>query len=145
MPSANVVGDPWFAIFGGLKNLRAAWPSRGWSWDMRVSCVSSSFITELDAKARAAASAILPKEWTPATISAAPSALREIAERTGGLRTGQAIFSAPTIALGAAFAYGLWWPWGDGMTTSMRIGLGGPQSSHESMHQRLRDAFGVEL
>jgi hypothetical protein len=143
MPSANVVGDPWSVILSGMKNLRSSWPSRGWSWDGRHSCVSSSFAVELEGKARAAASTVLPKDWTPATLSAAPPALREIAERSGGLRAGQAIFSAATIT-NSAFAYALWWPWGDGMTTSMRIGLGGAQATQDA-YQRLRDVFSVEL
>jgi hypothetical protein len=144
MPSANFAGDAWSVILSGLKTLRGSWPSRGWSWDARLSCVSSSFSSELDSKARAAAMTVLPKDWTHTTISAAPPPVREIAERTGGLRAGQAILSAASIGTGAAFAYGLWWPWGDGMTTSLRIGLGGTHATQEAF-QRLRDVFNVEL
>lgn len=57
------------------------------------------------------------------------------------MRAGQLIFSSGTI--GPNFAYGLWWPWGDGMTTSLRIGLGG-SSVREDALQRLRDVFSVE-
>ncbi len=128
-------------ILGAMKDLRTVWPSRGWSWDKRVSCVTSSFVVELEAKARAAAAPLLPTEWTSANIGRAPTALREIAERTGGLRAGQVITvsSAPT----SGFAYALWWPWGDGMTTSARIGLGGTYGTEGSL-EKLRDVFGVE-
>lgn len=125
-----------------MKELRLAWPSRGWSWDSRLSCVTSSFSAELEGKARAAAALALSTEWTPATIQRAPAALRDIAEKTGGLRTGQMIFAS--AAVGSAFAYGLWWPWGDGMTTSVRIGLVDSATSEEAL-QRLRDVFSVEL
>jgi len=128
-------------VLGAMKELRAAWPSRGWSWDKRVSCVTSSFVVELEAKARAAAAPMLPVEWTSATISRAPAALREIAERTGGLRAGQLI--TVSSGAGAGFVYALWWPWGDGMTTSARIGLGGSFGSESSL-EKLRDVFGVE-
>jgi hypothetical protein len=129
-----------------MKELRGAWPSRGWSWDNRYSCVTSSFSAELEGKARAAADIALPGEWTPTTILRAPPALREVAEHTGGLRPGQLFLASVEIdaPVGSAFAYGLWWPWGDGMTTSMRIGLGGPRAAQDAL-QRLRDVFGVEL
>jgi hypothetical protein len=125
-----------------MKELRASWPSRGWSWDPRLSCVTSSFDAEFDARARTAAAIALAAEWTSTTIQRAPPPLRDLAERTGGLRAGQMIFASAGV--GAAFAYGLWWPWGDGMTTSLRIGLGGGGVSQESF-QRLRDVFGVAL
>jgi hypothetical protein len=128
-------------ILGALKEMRGTWPSRGWSWDKRVSCVTSSFVVELEAQARTAAAISLPNEWTPGTIGRAPTALREIAERTGGLRSGQLILSSAMP--GHGFAYALWWPWGDGMTTSARIGLGGSFATEGSL-QRLRDVFGVE-
>jgi hypothetical protein len=140
--STGPVGDAWSLLFGSLKELRVAWPSRGWSWDTRLSCVTSSFNSELDAKARTAVTTTLSTEWTSVTIQRASVPLRDLAERTGGLRAGQFIFSSGTI--GTNFAFGLWWPWGDGMTTSLRVGLGG-SGLREDAYQRLRDVFSVEL
>jgi hypothetical protein len=128
-------------LLAALKEMRGAWPSRGWSWDRRVSCVTSSFAIEFETQARAAAARALPTEWTPAVIGRAPQALREIADRTGGLRPGQYILS--TTAGSPGFAYALWWPWGDGMTTSARVGLGGAFGGETAL-QRLRDTFNVE-
>ena len=91
---------------------------------------------------KSAASRLRSSEWTSATIQQAPAHLRELAERAGGLRAGQMVLSSAPV--GNLFAYGLWWPWGDGMTTSVRIGLGGPGARQEVL-QRLRDVFGVEL
>ena len=142
MPVGPTFRDPWGSIFGTLKNLRAAWPTRGWRWDSRLSCVSSSFNVELRPKARTAAAAALPTEWTPSTIQRAPHPIREIAQRTGELRTGQFILVSQME--GPAFAYGLWWPWGDDITTSIRIGLDGVDVSSDAF-QRFRDVFGVEL
>jgi hypothetical protein len=107
-----------------------------------MACVTSSFAIELEAKARAAAAPVLPTEWTSSTIQRAPPAIREIADRTGGLRPGQLLLAS--AAVGAGFAYGLWWPWGDGMTTSARIGLAGSGATPDTF-QALRDVFGVEL
>lgn len=141
MAGGSRFGDSWAVLQRALKELRAAWPSRGWSWDGRLQCVSSSFVTELESKARAATATALPTEFTSSTLSRAPSPYRELAERTGGLRPGQMLLVSTPV--GHLYAYGLWWPWGDGMTTSLRIGLGGAESAEA--HQALRDAFGVEL
>jgi hypothetical protein len=141
MSTGPVGGDAWSLLFAALKELRSAWPSRGWSWDTRLSCVTSSFNVEFETKARAAVLVALSTEWTSLTIPRAPPAIRDLSDRTGGMRAGQLIFSSGTI--GANFAYGLWWPWGDGMTTSLRIGLAG-SSVREDALQRLRDVFSVE-
>ena len=110
-------------IFETYKKLRAAWPQRGWSWDSRFACISSSFSVEMENAARAAALLALPNEWTNKTLPSAPTHLRDIAERCGGLRSGQLLLSG--AASGRLFPFGLWWPWGDGMSISLRLGLGG--------------------
>jgi hypothetical protein len=135
--------DPWRVLFAAMNEVRSSWPSHGWSWDARLSCVSSSFGVEFEGRARLAASLALPSQWTPKTLLQAPPALRDIAERTGGLREGQVIFASD--GAGPAFGYGLWWPWGDETTTSFRIGLAG-RGGTPDMLKRLRDVFGaVEL
>jgi hypothetical protein len=125
-----------------LKVLRTSWPARGWSWDKRLSCVTSSFSSENDDGARAAAAVAFPSEWTSTSIRGASAPVRDLAERTGGIRAGQLVLTSD--AVGTAFGYCLWWPWGDGMTTSVRIGLGSLNPSADAL-QRLRDTFGVEV
>ena len=142
MPVDPVVVESWNSLFRSMKELRKAWPSRGWSWDGRLSCVTSSCADEVEAGARIAASVAFPSEWGPSGIGRAPPVVRELVERSGGIRSGQRVLSSPVV--GTAFVYCLWWPWGDGMTTSVRIGLGSLNPSNDAM-QRLRDAFGVEL
>jgi len=133
--------DSWSALLEALKRLRASWPQRGWSWDGRFSCVTSTFNTELEPRARAAIAIALTTEWTPSTIGHATPAIRDLVEKTGGMRSGQLLYASEVV--GRAFTYGLWWPWGDGMATSLRIGVGGPEA-REDAQARLRDAFGVE-
>jgi len=142
MPVDPAAADAWSSLFRSMKELRAAWPSRGWSWDKRLSCVTSSFADEVEERARAAAAAAFPSEWTSSTIQKAPPMVREIVERAGGIRSGQRVLSSPVV--GSAFIYCFWWPWGDAMTTSVRIGLSSANPSHETL-QRLRDSFSVEL
>jgi hypothetical protein len=125
-----------------MRKLRTSWPARGWSWDTRLACVSSSFATEHEAAARAAAADALSTTWTSTTIAKATPQLREIAERTGGLRSGQLLFSGRSM--GRITPYGLWWPWGDGISISMRIGLGGI-NENDDPSQEFRDIFGVSM
>jgi len=67
------------------------------------------------------------------------AAVREVVEQTGGLRADQFILcSEPTLV---GFAYGLWWPWGDDTTISLRIGLAGRALQSEIL--RFRELFGA--
>lgn len=129
-------------LVDSFRKLRAAWPTRGWSWDGRFFCLASSFDSEFAAGARSAAQIALPNEWTSTSLSRAPSVLRELAEQTGGLRPGQSLFGSAPI--GRSHAYGLWWPWRDSTSISLRIGLAGPDFG-ERQNAQLRDIFGVTL
>jgi hypothetical protein len=135
-------GDAWSPLVETMRALKASWPARGWSWDSRLNCVSSSFSTEFEAKARQSATSALPLEFVAASIARAPALLQEVAERAGGLRSGQLLLSAPVF--NGALAYGLWWPWGDGETISFRVGLANVDSSREP-YPRFRDVFNVSL
>ncbi|MGC4088440.1 MAG: hypothetical protein QM756_11200 [Polyangiaceae bacterium] len=99
--------------------------------------MASSFNVELDADARAVVLRFLPHEYNSKTISNAPPQVREVADSTGGVRVDQRLYSSELG--GRLFAFGLWWPWGDETTISMRIGLGGYVAEADIV--RLRDAF----
>jgi hypothetical protein len=129
-------------VFDPLRRLRIEWPQRGWSWDSRFICVSSSFSSEIEAKNRLLALQALPSEFNSRSIVTAPSTAREVSERAGGLRSGQLLFTGTPA--GRVFPYGLWWPWGDGMTISLRVGLAGVDESHDLMN-KLREVFGVTM
>ncbi len=129
-------------MFDAFRKLRTDWPRRGWSWDSRLSCIASSFSTDMEAVARGVATAAFPNEWVARTLPTAPVNIQELAERCGGLRTGQSLFGG--LGVGRVFAYGLWWPWGDGVSVSLRIGLAGLDDNHEMMN-RFRDVFGISM
>lgn len=123
--------------FEALARLRAEWPRRGWSWDARLSCVASSFDTEVAHEARAAVLRALPTMWSERTMPDAPAAIREVGERSGGVRAEQLVFARHTDI--AVVPYGLWWPWGNGATISLRVGL---HASHDHS-AKLCEIFGV--
>jgi hypothetical protein len=126
-------------LFDLLAQLRRAWPAGGWSWDNRFMCVASTISIETTAKARVAASIALPHAWTERTLAQAPLEVRQIAELTGGVRENQLVLASP--AMGDIFAWGLWWPWRDGNTVSMRVGLGG--NTNPRLEMRLSETFGA--
>lgn len=125
----------------GFSRLRAKWPRRGWSWDNRLNCVTSSINSDLEREARTIALEGLPAEWTPTSLAKAPPRIRDLAERSGGLRTGQLLYSAGPVS--GVLAYGLWWPWGDGVTISLRIGL--DIGIMDDPYPRFREVFGVQV
>jgi hypothetical protein len=137
MARMNPAWDPLFARFG---QLHAGWPARRWSWDSRFICITSSFTVEFEAQARTAAKAAFPIEYTSATLAKAPPEIKRIAERTGGLRAGQFLLTttdAPNLT-----PFGLWWPWGDGATTSFRVGLADLEWNDDP-YPRVREIFDV--
>ena len=126
-------------IFEAFSRLRTSWPKRGWSWDSRFECVASTFGSDLITEAKASAGIALPQVWTDKTLGTAPTALRDLAKKTGGVRAAQMLLSGDPYGL--LLPYGLWWPWEDGHTISLRIGLEGASSDQK---QLLLSTFGVE-
>ena len=129
---------PMEPLFESLARFRQAWPKRGWSWDTRLSCVASSFGMDLVDEAKTTLQAPFPHSWTHRTIARAPAVVQQIADRTGGIRNDQVLYS--TEPHGGVIAFGLWWPWGDDTTISYRIGIVG---GAYDLEDRLRDTFGV--
>jgi len=132
--------DP--ALLEAFKRMRAAWPTRGWSWDSRLVCITSSFSTEFETKARGAAAEALPHRFTSSTLASAPARVREVVERSGGLRSSQfALAGGNPVGL---LAFGLWWPWGDAMTISLRVGIC-DVDPHAEPYAAFRGVFGVSI
>ena len=86
------------------------------------------------------AKAAFPDEFTSTTIAKASPEIKRLAERTGGLRAGQ--FLLGTSDAPALTPFGLWWPWGDGATTSFRVGLA-ELEWNEDPYPRVREIFDV--
>jgi hypothetical protein len=127
------------ALFAKLAEFKKNWIKGGWSWDRRYSCVASSFNHEMEGEARTVVIAYLPHEWTSKTVGGAPPQAKELAESTGGVRPDQRLYTMDQ--LGRIVAFGLWWPWGDEITVSLRIGLGGYVGEPDLA--RLRETFGA--
>ncbi len=136
----EAANDVWEAVFGGLKRLQEQWPANDWTYDRRLRCVASSIPLSQEPATRAAIAAALPASWSSATLPEAHEDVRALAGTCGGLRAAQLLlWGGPPNGPGA---FGLWWPWGDGTTVTLRIGL-----HHLDLpkvrYPRLRDLFGI--
>ena len=116
-----------------LAQLKSSWPGTEWTWDSRFSTVGSSFTLALEPQARASAKHALTREWTVNTLADAPEGLRALAARSGGLRAGQKLLAGDDDPL-----FGLWWPWGNGQTITLRIGC-----FDDDANTMVRALFGV--
>ncbi len=133
--------EDWKPVLDKLELLKNAWPNQAWTWDQRFAMMSSSFAKELEPQARASAALALPSSWDAKTLATAPASLRELCEATGGLRARQALLAGRA---GDLVLWGLWWPWGDGTTITLRLGLGDYETM-EPPYPAVRTLFGVRL
>jgi hypothetical protein len=133
------MADAWQELFEGLERLKAKWPAQDWTYDRRLKCVASSIPISLEPAARAAMTEVLPAFFSAQTLADAPENVRKLAEGCGGVRSSQLLFWGNPSGPGA---FGLWWPWGDGTTVSLRIGLHDVDLPKER-YPKLRDIFGI--
>ena len=119
-----------------LTLLRDSWPNPPWSWDGRFQTVAASFSKEQEPKARASAMHAFPRGWTAKSLETAPPEMQAIANKTGGLRSGQRLLAGDEMF--APQLFGLWWPWGGGDTITLRIGVTDP-----AQLTAIRELFGI--
>lgn len=124
-------------MFARLQEFRKVWPKKGWSWDYRFNCVASSFHVDLTRDCEKAILSIFPEVYDHRSIGNAPDHLQELSESIGGVRSDQRVFTMKSSA--RLVPYAMWWPWGDEITISLRVGLSGYVG--DSDHQRMQVEF----
>jgi hypothetical protein len=112
-PAGSILEAPCRAIAAAAGDLLA------WGFDPRFRAANAAFPTSAQAPVRAALERGFDGCWSAADIAHAPARVGELAARTGGMRGGQLLFGANVAA--DPILFGLWWPWGDGATISIRI------------------------
>lgn len=90
-----------------------------WKWDSRFGTALAEFSIDNEVKVRELLSSYLGVSWDSSTISEAPEVVQMIARRLGGLRAGQLLFTSDSNK--DDFIFGVWWPWGNGQTISIRV------------------------
>lgn len=134
----------WNPMFDALTRMKSIWPSRGWSWDSRLICMTTSFVGEYFGEARAALKLAFPAEYHHSTITQSHAWLQEIVEKAGGVRAGQVVYAQSVEPVANLFTYALWWPWNDQETVSVRLGFAKLEPNDEP-YPRLREIFNVSL
>jgi len=115
-----------------------------WSWDARLGAALAVFTTADRDGVQAFLARHLPDAWDAPAIREAPEAVQRLVDALGGLRSGQRVlaFAAP----GGDFLAGVWWPWGDGTTISVRVfGVPAPSdpSRQNALASAVRSAWGL--
>ena len=90
-----------------------------WKWDSRFGTALAEFSIDNEGKVRELLGSHLGVSWNSSNISEAPESLQMIAGRLGGLRAGQMLFAPDSNK--DDFIFGVWWPWGNGSTVSIRV------------------------
>lgn len=90
-----------------------------WKWDSRFETALAEFSVDNKDTVREILGRYLSIAWDSSNIAKAPDALRMIASRLGGLRSGQLLFASDSNQ--SVFVFGAWWPWGNGKTISIRV------------------------
>lgn len=90
-----------------------------WEWDDFIGTILSKFSTDQEKNIRAILEKFLPISWDSSNIQTAPQLVQTIDKHLGGLRPTQFLFSSHPSS--DAFVFCAWWPWGNGMTISLRI------------------------
>ncbi len=134
MEAAGSSTDQMFAL---LERFRQAWPKKGWSWDYRLNCAASSFHVDLTDDCEKALLTTFSDLFDQRTLDRAPEAIQDLAESTGGIRSDQRVYVIRST--GRLIPYAMWWPWGDEITISLRVGLAGYVG--ESDYQRMQIEF----
>lgn len=141
--------------------LRAALEGKvTWQADDRYAAVVGAFsVARLDEMLRIL---IAHLGWAraPEDLLAAPAPIRAVAAALGGLAKGQILFTftppgaprgtprgtPPASPSEGPILYGAWWPWGDGLRISIRLGLFAPGADPEenaAFAARLGEWFGL--
>ncbi len=115
-----------------------------WKWDGRFGTVLAEFPIDKKTDVLGRLEQHLVSSWDSATIQDAPEGARQVMRHLGGLMTGQLLLLSDPA--GDLLIYCAWWPWGNGQTISIRVGLFSARldgDESQDLTNVLKAAFGV--
>lgn len=115
---------------------------QSWEWDDRFDVPMLVFPRDAEAEVLNLLSQHFLHQWTCQEIKSASPAVRRVLDNIFGLQEDQKIYA--TDASKEIFLVGLWWPWKNGLTFSLRISLAGKGVmgfDQEKIGQFLRHRF----
>ena len=113
-----------------------------WDWDGYIDAMLAVFQLDQTEAVGPVLDKYFTSRWDEDSVPKAPQSVQEIAEAAGGIRRTQHLFT--TRPEQSVMAYGAWWPWGDGETLSIRIGLvlkGVSDYDADVFHREFREMF----
>ncbi|MDP6046628.1 MAG: hypothetical protein QGG25_13550 [Phycisphaerae bacterium] len=92
-----------------------------WEWDDYIGAFLAQFSSDNAQQIETICDKYFISRWDTDSLDKIPPSVNAIAESLGGLRSTQKLFV--TRPGDFVMMYGAWWPWGDGKTISLRIGM----------------------
>jgi hypothetical protein len=86
-------------------------------------------------------------QWDFNSIDKAPGPIHQFVQSSFGLIPGQKLFTTSIARNAGLFLYATWWPWGDNINFSLRVGLVSPAEktlSKSQIHTLLTQWFKIE-
>lgn len=131
--------------FGIYESLADAFPdSLIWEWDHRFGGVLAAFESEDKDRVSAVITAQFPQAWDGVSVNDATEDVSSAMERFGGLHPGQRLYVADLNE--NTMLFGLWWPWSNGTTISIRLiphSPGAQEFEAEELHAAMKPIFGL--
>jgi len=122
--------------------LRAGGSERlAWEWDDRFSAALAVARAPQHEALLALVAAELRSRWDAASLRGAPARIARLSRAWGGLRPGQLMLTRDPGE--DPLLLGVWWPWGDGASFSLRVGCDaeGPEAAALDPRAVLRRCF----
>jgi hypothetical protein len=114
-----------------------------WKWDPRFRAALAEVRVDDEDRTLAAIAKHLPSIWDRTNLDRAVPGIEQLVARLGGLMPGQMLLTSKIER--SAGIYCAWWPWGNGKTISIRVGVfqeAPPQDGAET-DCRIREWFGL--
>lgn len=114
-----------------------------WEWDERFSGVLAAFEANDQDRMLRIIGDQLTHAWNNTNIGDAPDSVNDAIQLFGGLHPGQLLFSSDFTQ--DVILLGLWWPWDNGATISIRLVpyCKKLDSEKEGLQNALKGAFGL--
>ena len=123
----TVMNDTLEGVISGLSGCLT------WEWDDRFDCVLAAFDIADKDRVTAVINTHFGHAWDSASIGDAPASVSGAIGNFGGLGPGQLLFTSDPAK--AAVLLGLWWPWDNGATISVRLVPYGLDSSEDEIKE----------
>ncbi len=110
------------ALETACKNLFTAFEDQlNWKWDERFETVLAEFNVKEKARITEVIKAHMGDIWDGGNFQQAPELIKLVIDFFGGLHPGQELFTTRTDRDDLLLC--AWWPWGNGETISIRLGV----------------------